>query len=82
MMRAVDQSLKRLKTDYIDLYMVHTWDGMTPVEEVMRGFDDLIRAGKIRYCGLSDVPSWYWNGHYRLESIGYGASVWQIPCGR
>lgn len=59
MMRAVDQSLKRLKTDYIDLYMVHTWDGMTPVEEVMRSFDDLIRAGKIRYCGLSDVPSWY-----------------------
>lgn len=59
MMRAVDQSLKRLKTDYIDLYMVHTWDGMTPVEEVMRCFDDLIRAGKIRYCGLSDVPSWY-----------------------
>lgn len=59
MMRAVDQSLRRLKTDYIDLYMVHTWDGMTPVEEVMRGFDDLIRAGKIRYCGLSDVPSWY-----------------------
>ncbi|MCD4513594.1 aldo/keto reductase [Brucella pseudogrignonensis] len=59
MMRAVEQSLKRLKTDYIDLYMVHTWDGMTPVEEVMRGFDDLIRAGKIRYCGLSDVPSWY-----------------------
>ena len=59
MMRAVEQSLNRLKTDYIDLYMVHTWDGMTPVEEVMRGFDDLIRAGKIRYCGLSDVPSWY-----------------------
>lgn len=59
MMRAVDQSLRRLKTDYIDLYMVHTWDGMTPVEEVMRCFDDLIRAGKIRYCGLSDVPAWY-----------------------
>jgi len=59
MIRAVDQSLQRLKTDYIDLYMVHTWDGMTPVEEVMRGFDDLIRAGKIRYCGLSDVPAWY-----------------------
>ncbi len=59
MMRAVEQSLQRLKTDYIDLYMVHTWDGMTPVEEVMRGFDDLVRAGKIRYCGLSDVPAWY-----------------------
>lgn len=59
MMRAVDDSLKRLKTDYIDLYMVHTWDGMTPVEEVMRSFDDLVRVGKIRYCGLSDVPAWY-----------------------
>lgn len=59
MMRAIDQSLKRLKTDYIDLYIMHTWDGMTPVEEVMRGFDDLIRIGKIRYGGLSDVPSWY-----------------------
>lgn len=59
MMQAVDASLKRLKTDYIDLYMLHTWDGMTPVEEVVRTFDDLIRAGKIRYYGLSDVPSWY-----------------------
>lgn len=59
MMQAVDASLKRLKTDYIDLYMLHTWDGMTPVEEVVRTFDDLIRAGKIRYYGLSDVPAWY-----------------------
>lgn len=58
-MRAIDDSLKRLRTDYIDLYLLHTWDRMTPVEEVMRTFDDLIRAGKIRYCGLSDVPSWY-----------------------
>lgn len=59
MMQAVDASLKRLKTDYIDLYMLHTWDGMTPVEEVVRTFDDLIRTGKIRYYGLSDVPAWY-----------------------
>lgn len=59
MMRAVDASLKRLKTDYIDLYLMHTWDRITPAEEVMRTFDDLVRAGKIRYAGLSDVPGWY-----------------------
>lgn len=58
-MRAVDASLKRLGTDYIDLYLLHTWDRMTPVEEVMRTLDDLVRAGKIRYAGLSDVPGWY-----------------------
>lgn len=58
-LRAVDASLRRLKTDYIDLYLLHTWDRMTPVEEVMRTLDDLVRAGKIRYAGLSDVPGWY-----------------------
>ncbi len=59
LMRAVDQSLHRLGTDYIDLYMVHTWDRITPAEEVVRTLDDLVRAGKIRYGGLSDVPAWY-----------------------
>ncbi|KAA6486048.1 aldo/keto reductase [Agrobacterium rhizogenes] len=59
MLQAVDASLKRLKTDYIDLYLLHTWDRMTPAEEVMRTFDDLVRAGKIRYAGFSDVPGWY-----------------------
>ncbi|KFE69650.1 aldo/keto reductase [Hyalangium minutum] len=59
MMRAVDASLRRLRTDYIDLYLLHTWDRITPAEEVMRTFDDLVRAGKIRYAGLSDVPGWY-----------------------
>jgi aryl-alcohol dehydrogenase-like predicted oxidoreductase len=59
MMRAVEASLRRLKTDYVDLYFLHTWDRMTPAEEVMRTFDDLVRAGKIRYAGLSDVPGWY-----------------------
>lgn len=59
MLRAVDASLMRLKTDYIDLFLLHTWDRMTPVEEVMRTFDDLVRSGKIRYAGLSDVPGWY-----------------------
>lgn len=59
MLRAVEESLRRLRTDYIDLYLLHTWDRLTPVEEVMRTFDDLARAGKIRYAGLSDVPAWY-----------------------
>jgi aryl-alcohol dehydrogenase-like predicted oxidoreductase len=58
-MRAVEGSLRRLQTDYIDLYLLHTWDRVTPAEEVMRTLDDLVRAGKIRYAGLSDVPAWY-----------------------
>ena len=56
---AVEASLKRLNTDYIDLYIVHTWDHVTPVEEVVRTFDDLVLSGKVRYVGLSDVPAWY-----------------------
>ncbi len=58
-LRAVEGSLKRLRTDYIDLYLLHAWDTVTPVEEVMRTFDDLVRSGKVRYVGLSDTPSWY-----------------------
>ncbi|MBO1112400.1 aldo/keto reductase [Bordetella petrii] len=57
--RALEGSLKRLRTDYIDLYYLHTWDRLTPVDEVMRAMDDAVRAGKIRYVGLSDVPAWY-----------------------
>ena len=59
MIRALEASLRRLGTDYLDLYLLHTWDRITPVEEVVRTFDDLVRAGKIRYAGLSDVPAWY-----------------------
>ncbi len=59
MMQAVEASLKRLKTDYIDLYWLHIWDTVTPVEEVMRGFDDLVRQGKILYAGISDTPAWW-----------------------
>ena len=59
MMQAVEASLKRLKTDYIDLYWVHIWDQITPVEEVMRGLDDLVRAGKVLYTGISDAPAWW-----------------------
>jgi aryl-alcohol dehydrogenase-like predicted oxidoreductase len=58
MMQAVEASLKRLQTDYIDLYWMHIWDQLTPVEEVMRGFDDLLRQGKILYAGVSDMPAW------------------------
>ncbi len=55
----MEGSLRRLGTDYIDLYLLHTGDRVTPAEEVVRTLDDLVRAGKIRYAGLSDVPAWY-----------------------
>jgi aryl-alcohol dehydrogenase-like predicted oxidoreductase len=58
MVQSVEASLKRLGTDYIDLYWLHIWDQMTPAEEVMRAFDDLVRAGKILYAGISDAPAW------------------------
>lgn len=57
--RALNASLKRLVTDYIDLYWMHFWDMVTPIEEVLQTFGDLICAGKIRYFALSDVPAWY-----------------------
>src|ERR1700724_4733968 len=59
MMQAMEASLERLQTDYIDLYWVHVWDGITPVEEVMRGLDDLVRQGKVLYVGISDAPAWW-----------------------
>src|SRR3984893_6765877 len=59
MMQAVEASLKRLQTDYIDLYWVHIWDGITPVDEVMRGLDDIVRQGKVLYVGTSDAPAWW-----------------------
>src|SRR5271166_5266678 len=58
MMQAVEASLKRLRTDYIDLYWLHIWDRITPLDEVMRGFDDLVRQGKILYAGVSDMAAW------------------------
>jgi aryl-alcohol dehydrogenase-like predicted oxidoreductase len=59
MIQSVEASLKRLKTDYIDLYWLHIWDQLTPVEEVMRAFDDLVRQGKVLYIGVSDAPAWW-----------------------
>ncbi|MEM9555045.1 MAG: aldo/keto reductase [Acidobacteriota bacterium] len=58
-LRAVEGSLRRLGTDFIDLYILHTWDRLTPADEVMRTMDDLVRSGKVRHIGLSDVPAWY-----------------------
>lgn len=58
MFRSIEGSLKRLNTDHVDLLWLHMWDDVTPVEEVMRAFDDLIRAGKVLYVGISDTPAW------------------------
>src|ERR1700726_1063773 len=57
-MREVDASLRRLQTDYIDLYQVHGWDSNTPLDETLRTLDDLVRRGKVRYIGLSNLMSW------------------------
>lgn len=75
---ALHGSLRRLKTDHVDVYWVHAWDGLTPVEEVMSTLNDLVRAGKIRAIGLSDVPAWYlaraqtmaeWRGWERVAAM-------------
>lgn len=58
MVQSVEASLKRLKTDHIDLLWIHAWDFATPVDEVMRALDDLVRAGKVFYVGISDAPAW------------------------
>ena len=57
--QALEGSLRRLGTDYVDLYWMHVWDMVTPVEEVLQSLGDLVRAGKIRYFGFSDMPAWY-----------------------
>jgi aryl-alcohol dehydrogenase-like predicted oxidoreductase len=56
--RAIDASLRRLGTDYVDLYWMHIWDGVTPVEEIVQTLGDLVRSGKIRYFAFSDMPAW------------------------
>jgi aryl-alcohol dehydrogenase-like predicted oxidoreductase len=57
-MREIESSLQRLQTDYIDLYQVHGWDSNTPLEETLRSLNDLVRQGKVRYIGLSNLMSW------------------------
>jgi aryl-alcohol dehydrogenase-like predicted oxidoreductase len=56
--RSVEESLKRLRIDHIDLLYLHIWDGTTPVEEILRALDDLVRQGKVLYLGFSDTPAW------------------------
>jgi aryl-alcohol dehydrogenase-like predicted oxidoreductase len=58
MVLAVEDSLRRMQTDYIDLLYLHMWDFRTPVDEILRAFDDLVRSGKVLYIGLSDTPAW------------------------
>ncbi len=57
--RALEGSLRRLETDHVDLYWLHVWDTVTPAEEVLQTLGDLVRSGKVRYFGLSDMPAWY-----------------------
>ena len=59
MVESLNASLKRLHMDYVDVYWMHVWDELTPIEEVMRAFDDLVRAGKVLYIGISDAPAWW-----------------------
>ncbi len=58
MMQSVERSLKRLNMEYIDLLWLHAWDSTTPIDEIMRGLDDLVRQGKVFYVGVSDTPAW------------------------
>jgi len=76
MMQAVEASLKRLRTDYIDLYWLHIWDTITPVDEVMRGFDDLVRQGKILYAGVRIRRPGGSRGGIRWRSCAGGRDLW------
>src|SRR5918992_1233986 len=58
MVQTLEGSLRRLRTDYVDFLWLHMWDGLTPVEEVVRALDDLVSSGKVLYVGISDTPSW------------------------
>jgi aryl-alcohol dehydrogenase-like predicted oxidoreductase len=69
LVQSVEKSLKQLQTDYIDLLWLHAWDFMTPVEEVMRALDDLVRSGKILYVGISDTPAWIVSQANMLASL-------------
>ena len=72
-MSAVEASLKRLKTDYIDLYQQHDYDPLTPIDETLRALDDLVRQGKIRYIGNSNFPAW------RITEAEYVARAMNVP---
>src|SRR5262249_11477591 len=81
MMKSVERSLKHLQADHIDLYYLHMWDYMTPVEEVARGLDDLVRAGKVNYVAFSDTPAYIVaEANTRAEIMGWSRFIGlQIP---
>ena len=76
MMRSVEESLKRLQTDFIDVLYLHIWDDLTPIDEVLRGLDDLIRQGKVNYAAISDTPAWIVSkGNTMAEIMGWSQLV-------
>ncbi len=76
MMRSVEESLKRLKTDFIDVLYLHIWDDITPIDEVLRGLDDLIRQGKVIYAAISDTPAWMVaKGNTLAELMGWSQFI-------
>jgi len=76
MMRSVEESLKRLKTDFIDVLYLHIWDDITPIDEVLRGMDDLIKQGKINYAAISDTPAWVVaKGNTLAELMGWSQFI-------
>lgn len=75
MIRALEASLRRLNTDYVDVFMPHFPDGVTPIAEILAGFEDLIRAGKIRYGGLSNFPAWRVAGAATRADLSSSASL-------
>jgi aryl-alcohol dehydrogenase-like predicted oxidoreductase len=82
MIQSVEGSLRRLKTDYLDILSVHCWDFLTPFEEIMRAMDDLVSAGKVLHIGVSNAPAWViaqanTDAHHRgRRQLRYG-SVWR-----
>jgi aryl-alcohol dehydrogenase-like predicted oxidoreductase len=75
-MSAVEASLTRLKTDWIDLYQIHVYDPLTPIEETLRALDDLVRQGKVRYIGCSSFPSWrVVESQWTSKHLGFNAFV-------
>jgi aryl-alcohol dehydrogenase-like predicted oxidoreductase len=81
MMKSVERSLRHLQTDHIDLYYLHMWDYMTPVEEVARGLDDLVRQGKVQYVAFSDTPAYIVaEANTRAELMGWSRFIGlQVP---
>ena len=76
LMRSVEESLKRLQTDFIDVLYLHIWDDLTPIDEILRGLDDLVRQGKVNYIAISDTPAWIVSkGNTMAELMGWSQFI-------